>query len=437
MTQRQSFSDPAVTVTGEIVQVSPGQRSLAPEAQPGRDVSRLVRTQPAAIVPDLEYEPRTGSRLGRRFALWFSFFLFVLAPTIASVVYFAFIASDQYAAEMRFVVRLGPQQESSSNSALSTLVTAMAGNAASVSAGSTEDAYIVASYIHSRAILDDVVKAVNLQDIFSRPEADFYARLKPNATSEEVEDYWAKMVSTYIDSQSGIVTVKVRAFRPEDAVLLATTIGMLSEKLVNEIALRARQDALRRATDEVSRAQNLVYASLSEMERFRNTQGMIDPVQAATDTGKLLVAVLGEELAVENQVFVARRSLSPDSPSVRNLQSKLDGLKRQSAALRQQIAGNKSTSGSNVASAIAKYEELAVKQKLSESLYTLAENGLDRARRTAESQSVYLTMFVKPGLPEEYSYPKRFVFPSVIAVSCLILWSIGALIAASIEDHRI
>jgi capsular polysaccharide transport system permease protein len=46
------------------------------------------------------------------------------------------------------------------------------------------------------------------------------------------------MVSTYVESMSGIVTVEARAFRPDDAVLLVRTIGQLSEKLVNDISTR-------------------------------------------------------------------------------------------------------------------------------------------------------------------------------------------------------
>ena len=84
-----------------------------------------------------------------------------------------------------------------------------------------QNAYIVTSYIQSRAIVDNLNKTLNLREIFRRPEADFWARLKRNASIDELTDYWKTMVSTYIDAPSGIVTLQVRAFRPDDAVALA------------------------------------------------------------------------------------------------------------------------------------------------------------------------------------------------------------------------
>ncbi|MGA0595814.1 capsule biosynthesis protein [Enterovirga sp. CN4-39] len=368
-----------------------------------------------------------------------SFIACVLIPALAVSLYFAFIASDQFVAESRFVVRLGPQ-DASSKDGLSSVLSSLkgSGGAGGNSGGTTatEDAHLVTSYIQSRAIVDDVLKTVDLRAIFTRPEADFYARLKANATIEELVEYWRYMVTTYVESMSGIVTVEVRAFRPDDAVLLVKTIGQLSEKLVNEISTRARQDALRRATEEVERAQGLMYEALREMERYRNAEGLIDPVQTATETGKLLTKVLADQLTTENELFVAKRSLAPDAPNVRRLTTRLEALKQQTADLRAQLAGNREEAR-NIAASLAKFEEVAIKQKMAETLYGLAETGLDRARRNAEAQSVYLSVFVPPGLPQEYTYPKRIEYSLSISAALFVLWSIAGLIWLSVEDHRL
>jgi capsular polysaccharide transport system permease protein len=270
----------------------------------------------------------------------------------------------------------------------------------------------------------------------ARPEADFYARLKSNASIEDVVEYWRQMVGTYVDSMSGIVTVEVRAFRPDDAVLLVRNIGELSEKLVNDISQRARHDALRRATEEVQRAQGLMYAAIRDVEQYRNAEGLIDPVQTATETGKLLTKVLADQIATEGELFVANLSLARDSPAVRRLVNRIETLKQQASDLRAQLAGNRDETR-NVAASLAKFEEVAIKQKMAETLYGLAEAGLDRARRQAEAQSVYLSVFVPPGLPQEYTYPKRLEYSIAISTALFVLWSIAALIWLSVEDHRL
>lgn len=362
-----------------------------------------------------------------------SFVLLVLLPAIAGVIYYGFIAANQYVAELRFVVRYGPKDTS-----LGSLVggATSGGSGASSATSSPEDAHIVTSYIRSRSIVDDIMQRVDLREIFARPEADFVARLRPNASIDEVREFWQKMVTTNVDGMSGIVTVEVRAFRPEDGVLLAREIESLSERLVNDISVRSRHDTLSRATKEVERAQGMIYEALRDVEAYRNKEGLIDPVQTATDTGKILTEVLGDQLSAENQLMVARQSLGPDSPTVRNLQIRIEALRKQSTALREQLAGTRSTSR-NIAAVLGRFEEVTIKQKMAEALYGLAVSGLDRARRAAEAQSLYLMTFVKPRLPEEYTHPKRLFLSFAVAISSLVLWSIGALVVASVEDHRL
>lgn len=437
-----------------IIDVEPTRGSAAVSASPARGAltTFIARRLPFLSVSDRlpfltisQDVPRT-----RPFPLgWVTFTAFVIVPAIAIILYFAFIASNQYVAEMRFVVRLGRTGSGGALSSIVGQIPGMGGSAGgaggAVSGGSmmsapeggtsTENAHIVMSYIQSRALIEQMQKTLNLRDIFARPEADFYARLSKNASAEELTEYWQKMVRVSFDSMSGIVTVTVRAFRPDDAVAISKQIEVLSEQLVNTISVRARADAVRRATDEVKRAQRMLLASLEEMEKFRNREGLIDPVETAKQTAKLLTKVLGEQLEAENQLFIASRSLAPDSASVRTLRTRADNLRKQVAELRAQLAGQGQSS--NVAGALARYEEVMVQQKLAQTLYTMAENGLERARIAAEAQSVYLTVFEKPGLPEDTVYPKRTQFSFLLITMFLIIWSIGALAWASIEDHRL
>src|SRR5262249_49777487 len=101
----------------------------------------------------------------------------VLVPAFAATIYFAFIASDQMMAEARFAVRQ-VESESIDSHANTENVT---GGATSTSASGInfaftatgQNAYIVTSYINSRAIVDDLSNKLNLREIFRRPEADF------------------------------------------------------------------------------------------------------------------------------------------------------------------------------------------------------------------------------------------------------------------------
>ena len=194
----------------------------------------------------------TLSVLPRVSAYRATFVLLVIIPTLVSWVYLAFLASNQYVAEGRFAVRAAQIDVAESDK--------QKGAAASVASGSLvslsgQDAYIVTTYIRSRAVIDDLSKVIDIREIFTRPEGDFWARLKSKATAEELLSYWNGMVTAYVDGPSGVVTVSVRSFRPADSVALANAIIKVSESLVNDVSARARNDALKRTEEEVRKAE--------------------------------------------------------------------------------------------------------------------------------------------------------------------------------------
>ena len=70
-------------------------------------------------------------------------------------------------------------------------------------------------------------------------------------------------------------------------------------------------------------------------------------------------------------------------------------------------------------------------------LYGLAADGLERARLRAEAQAIYINVFVPPARPQEAQFPERFASSALIALALLIVWGIVALVAATVEDHKL
>ena len=413
-----------------VTDVTPERGIVARAFRSVRDVVTL-RFRPASPKPEVVPDALALTQRRRPWAL-ISFVAFVIVPAVASILYLAFIASDQYVAEARAVVR-SVEQDSAAQSAMSSSGAPSSSLSMSMV---TPNAYIVTNYLRSRGVVEDLGKVIDLRAIFRRPEADFWARLPRDASVEDLVDYWKQMVVTYVDGPSGIVTVKIRAFRRDDALALTQAVLKLSERLVNEMSERARRDAMQFAEREVQRADGRVRAALAELRGYRDQEGLIDPIKTADETAKLLMQLLVEKIRLENDLFVASRSLTRNAPSMQNLTARLEIVEVQIGKLRENLTGD-TPEVRNLAAKLARFEELEVQRQFAERLYTMAQDGLERARMTAERQNVYLTVFVPPSLPEESTFPRRVAFSILIPLALLVVWSIVALIWASVQDHRI
>jgi capsular polysaccharide transport system permease protein len=418
----------------------------APLATLGR-LARSLATAPVAARVVVERIERVAVEADRVFR-WRdripptigSFFLFVLAPAVAATLYFAFVASDQYTVEMRFAVRALDTYDPPIGLPGAGAGAGKGGMGGAMTGGvtietSTQNAYVITSYIRSRAVVDDLAAKVRLREIFQRPEADFWARLGKRASIEQLVDYWVSMVETDVDSGSGVVTVKVRAFRREDALALGRAVISASEDLVNRISDRARRDATAMAEKDVRRAFVAVQSALAELNKFRDQFGMIDPSSKSSEIGSLLAPLMGDKIRLENEMFVASRELSSDAPTVRVLREQIETADKQIKELQAKLTNH--DGGGAISGSIAKFEELDLQRTLAEQLYAMARSNLDRAQQRANRQTLYLTVFVPPAMPEDSRYPRRLNFSVLIFVGLGVLWAIVMMILASIEDHRL
>jgi capsular polysaccharide transport system permease protein len=417
-------------------------RDATPQAEPGfvdgslRRRGWLTRLRVAGLPervgdPGVAAPPRTQTRISGYLV---SFLALVALPAIAASLYFAFWASDEYVAETRFAVHsvaAGAVSDAKGATTATTSSSLMAGLSAASS-----DSYLVAAYVRSRACVEEVSRSVDLKSIYRRPEADFVSRLPDDASPEAMTKYWDRMITAYVDPPSGIVTVTVSAFRREDALVVSKAILAAAEKMANEVSSRARADIIKLADAEVASAEERVVASLGELREFREKAGFIDPLMQAESVSKTLQALIAQRIRLQTDVEVSSRAMSPEAPTLTTMKSRLDQLDLQIAAEKAKLT-SRSTDPAALANLLPTYESLVVRNTFAEKLYGLAADGLERARLRAEAQMIYLDVFVPPAIPQEALYPERFASSALIAVALLVLWGIGALTAALVEDHKL
>jgi capsular polysaccharide transport system permease protein len=355
----------------------------------------------------------------------------IAIPTFLAAIFYGLVASDQYAVEVKFAVR-GSSNSSTSGDVLG-IFSGLGGPGSTLT-----DSYIVIDYINSRELVDALDGKIGLRQIYSRDQADYFSRLDPAVTGEELVKYWRKMVAAHFDNSSQIVTVEVKAFTAEDAQSVAAAILDFSEKLINDLSTRARADAVKSALQDLKRVEDQLKANRTALRAFRDTKEEFDPVKQVEARYSILSKLEQDLSAARTKLASLKNFMGDNAPSVTVLKGDIAALERQVEEERAKLGNKGAESGhQSLGGLVANYEELVVDREFSEKAYVSALASLERARIEADRQQRYLAAFVRPSVPHMALYPKRLVGTlSVLAISSL-LWALGVLVAYAVRDHAL
>jgi capsular polysaccharide transport system permease protein len=380
--------------------------------------------QPASK-PVSKARPRRKSPHRTRTRVLWSLALCVGLPTLLALIHYTLIAADQYVAEAKFAVR---GSEAAATDMLGVL-TGVPGHAAS-----SADALIVQDYIRSRDLIDELSRRFNLRAIYAHPDADWLARLNPSDPIEDVVKYWAGMANVTFDSLSGITTLRVAAFRPDDAVVVASAVLDASEVLVNRLSERARRDAVSFAETQLADSETRLVVARSALTDFRDRRQAIDPARSAESRLEIMSGLEGELAKSQAELSALKAYMRANAPGVVSLENRIAALQRQIATERAKLAGDPAQADV-MSGLVAGYERLMVGREFAEKAYISALGSLEAARAEGLRKQRYLAAFVQPHLPEDAVRPRRLIAILTVFFGSLIAWAIGALGVAAVKDH--
>src|SRR5271166_1568725 len=235
--------------------------------------------------------------------------IFVIVPNVGSILYFGLIASKVYVSESRFLVRT-PQRSAPTEGVFSQFL-----SGAGIS-HSQDDTYAVRDYILSRDALKELEEKLGVQQLFSRPEADFIDRFPAfgwDRSFEEFYKYYGKHVEVEYDPVSSISILTVHAFAPDDAYKINAELLEMSERLVNSLNDRSRQDMIRFADGEVQLASQKAKDASIALLTYRSSHAVFEPDKQAVYQIEGVAKIQLELVSTEAELAQIRK-LSPDSP---------------------------------------------------------------------------------------------------------------------------
>lgn len=352
------------------------------------------------------------------------FLIVVALPTLLSMIYFFLIATPRYVSEARFIVRAPSQpMPSGLGAALSSV---------GISSGAT-DAFAVHEYINSRDGVAELSQRNDLRTIFSAKGADPFSRYpRPweDKSEEGLFNAFGRFVKIGYNSQTGISTLTVETFTPQDSKRLAEEMLNAGEQLVNRLNERASNDAVTNALRAQAQARENLTAAQQALTAFRNNAHYIDPTRAATESSSLVVSLL-ETLANLRAERAQISSQAPQSPQLATIDSRIAAYEQQVAAERAKIAG----SSGSLASQVGNYEDLTLAREFAELELTEATSRLLAAQQDVRRQRLYLDRVVNPSLPDRPGQPNRLLAVLTVLLSTLTLYGVGWLIWAGVREH--
>ena len=380
-------------------------------AQLAREDTLPVSALPAILRPRGTISDGSGGWYS--IAIRISFVVVFLVPAILASVYYGLIASGQYSTEVRFAVRAGERSSLEQIASMGSL-----GSLAAVS--QAQDTLVITNYIQSRGLVEQLDAELNLRAMYSRDNIDFLSAVDPEASIEKLVRYWRRHVRVAIEATSGLVTITVYAFTPEDALAITRAITKHSEDLVNQMSVRSSGDLLKDTEGELTRAEARLKETRGKLQALRNSEGTLDPDASAEGLGELLKALRQERIAAASQLATMSAGLSASAPQLKPLRARIEALDAQIAQLESEMTGDDTK---DLSSAMTNFDALELDNQVAERRYAAAMSALEAARLSAERRRTYVTTFVEPALPEEPSAPSRFWYIMASIFAPFFAWA--------------
>jgi capsular polysaccharide transport system permease protein len=369
--------------------------------------------------------PPRGPSFLRRHAM---FLACVMLPTLLSIGYFGFYASDIYVSEASYIVR-SPNAKKSSGG-----LSALLGGGEASFSRAQDDIFTINAFVTSRDAMDYLNEKLNLSSNWKSPEIDLLHRFDPlglDDSNEALYKYYGKRVESAMDPISGITTLKASVFSPREAFEINQLLLGLAEDKVNTLNDRARNDLIRFAEREVANAEDKAKMAAVAVSIYRNTQNVVDP-EAQTALHFQHISALQQELVKTRSQLVQLKVFAPNSPHPPALELRQKTLENEIAKEMANITGGESS----LASKAAEFERLKLEREFAAQQLASALASLEGARNEAQRQLLYLESIAKPKVPDTAILPRRFMGILSTFIVSFLIWGVLSMLVSGIKEHK-
>jgi capsular polysaccharide transport system permease protein len=366
----------------------------------------------------------------RHWGLLIAFMIITVLPSATTFWYLYTRAADQYASTLAFTVR--SDETTSATDLLGGLGKTLGGGSAA------RDSDILNEFILSQEIVRIIDKDINLEEIYSKEtDKDPILGYHSGGPIENLETYWGRMVRVSHDSSSGLMELRVLAFRPEDAMAIANAIYDESSKMINQLSQSAREDATRYAEEDLAAAVERLKSARDSLTSYRLANQIVDPNADIQAQMGLLTTLQTQQASALIEYDLIYENGNANDPRVEQARRRLDVIESRIAEERRKFGvGGGDDGGVEYATTISEFESLTVDREFAQAAYAAALQALDGARADANRKSRYLAAYIKPTIAEKSQFPQRNLILFVITGFAFLIWAILSLVYYALRDRN-
>ena len=364
----------------------------------------------------------------RHWILLSSFVILVLIPVGVVAGYLWTRATDQYLSNVAFSIRKTDAQPG---------LELLGGLSAFTSTGGAKDNDVLQEYFLSPDMVVRISEKIDLRAVFSREwPNDFWFAFDPDGKTEDLVEFWRRQVKVLNDDKTGIMSVQVAAFTPEDAQQIASAVFDEGARFVNELSAISRDDTTRFARAELAKAEDRVREVRAAFTEFRTRTQVVDPT--AEFTGAM--TIVGELEAQLTEAMIAHDVLlesntRENDPRLEQARRRISAIEGRIEKERAKFSADTGPGGESYANLVAEYEILTTDREFAEAAYTAARASLDISLAEAERRSRYLAAHISPQKAELSERPDRPLVLAFFTLFVLLGWGILTLIYYSVRDR--
>lgn len=348
----------------------------------------------------------------------------VVLPFLIIVLYLSIFANNRYVSTSVLMVK----QVGDTTVVDSSGVAALFGTMNT----SSEDANVLKEYIHSRDMVEQLNRQLNLKQAFLATKDPIFS-ISENVAIEDLVKYFSRVVQVELNEKTMMLEVSSQGFTPEFSLILNKTILKNSETLINEISQSVAQEQQNFSEKQLVNATIQLKNAREALLTYQNKNEIYDPEVQAKAVATIIASLQGSLAQLKTEERTLLGYLNDTAPQVIAIRSQI-------AAVETQIANEnaKLTSPNNkkLNKNVADFEELKAQVNFATDVYKISIASLEKAKLEASRKLKKLVVISSPRLAEDALYPRKLYISISSFILLNILFGIGLLVHSVIREHK-